>query len=176
MDKNKRVNLILFISIAVLCVVCSILLVLNQNEVEKSLDKQGDYDVIITYNEEVIGGFTMDTLTSMEKVEINEGLRTSNGNEDAIFGGVLLKDLLEEVDIDISTYKNVSFKAIDGYTSASDVEEVLNTDKVYVVYERNGIPTKSKEEGGTGPIEIVIAGEEFSLRNCKFLIEIILGD
>lgn len=175
--ENRTFNIkkwIIPFCIIILLIASIILVVLNQNEIAKKNKDLGKEEVLITYNGKEVMRFDLDIVKSLPKTITDEGLNTSHGREEVTFGGVLLKDVFNEIGFDLTNYKNISFKAKDGYTSPSSVDEVLDTDKVFLVYERNGEQTKPKEDGGTGPMEIIIAGEQFSLRNCKFLMEIIL--
>ncbi len=117
---------------------------------------------------------TMDEILSFEKVDFQANVKSS-GNDPVLtdFGGVLLNDVLLSLDIQLEDH-TVTFKAEDGYQTMVTAEEVLQQDNVYLVYEREFKRTLSKEEGGTGPFEIVIAQDAFSQRWNKYLVEIII--
>jgi len=113
-----------------------LLITINKTQTEERLAALGRETVKINVNDEMVAQFDLDVVKALPKVLADEGLNTSKGKEEIVFGGVLLKD------------------------------------GVYLVYERNGVENTDKTQGGTGPMEIVITGETFSLRNCKYLSEI----
>ncbi|WKY47097.1 hypothetical protein Q5O24_12105 [Eubacteriaceae bacterium ES3] len=170
MDKNKK-KWILPIVILVLAISSAVLIGINKNQTEERLASLGQETVIITVGDLTLAQLQLEDIKAMPKVLIDEGLNTSTGQEDVVFGGVLLKDALDRAGFDYESYQAVTYKALDGYVSAGTTEEI-EADKVYLIYERDGIENTDKSSGGTGPMEIVITGETFSLRNCKFLMEI----
>ncbi len=107
-------------------------------------------------------------------IVIFEATVRSSGNDPEVieFGGVLLFDILVDLDIDLSGEETVIFKSLDGYQTRVSAQEVMQTDNVYVVYQRNQQKTLSRSEGGTGPLEVVIALDPFSQRWNKYLVEI----
>lgn len=176
MPEVKKKRWIIPAAVAVLAVAVAVLATLNKEDVNKTLEQMGKNQVVVKAGETELGRFDLDFVKSLKKVEFSDQIKeTGKAAVKAQFGGVLLKDVLAGARIDISKYKNVAYKAIDGYTSPGTVDELLQDNKVYVVYERDGQQTRPKSEGGTGPLEIVIVNEQFSLRNCKFLLEIDLS-
>lgn len=159
--------------LVILCLTLSsvLLISINKTQTEERLAALGRETVKIMVNDEMVAQFDLEEAKALPKVLTDEGLNTSKGKENIVFGGVLLKDVLKTSGFDYHQYKTVTYKAIDGYASPGTIAE-LDGDGVYLVYERNGVENTDKTQGGTGPMEIVITGETFSLRNCKFLSEI----
>lgn len=159
--------------LVILCLTLSsvLLISINKAQTEERLAALGRETVKIIVSDEIVAQFDLEAAKALPKVLTDEGLNTSKGKEDIVFGGVLLKDVLNTIDFDYHQYKKVTYKAIDGYVSPGTIAE-LDGDGVYLVYERNGVENTDKTQGGTGPMEIVITGETFSLRNCKYLSEI----
>jgi hypothetical protein len=115
----------------------------------------------------------LEYLKTFEKTEFNANMDTSKtGPEQKSFGGVPMKLVLEDMGLSLTDAKQVVFKAADGYSSAVTAEEAAENENVYLVYERGGQPSGAMKQGGSGPIEIVIRGDEFSQRWCKYLTEI----
>ena len=115
-------------------------------------------EVVVKADGAEIGRFDLDMVKGMEKVEFSDQIKeTGKAAVQAQFGGVLLRDVLEKIAVDPSKFTNVAYKAIDMYTTAGTVDEIMQDGKVYVVYERDGEGTKPKSEGGTGPLEIVLS-------------------
>jgi hypothetical protein len=170
---KKKNKWILPVIIAALLAAVAVLAVLNKDSVMATLEGLGSEQVSVKMEGKQIATFDLPMVKSLPKSEFDDQIK-KNG-ETAIaakFGGVQLKDLLAKLGVSAQGYANISYKAVDGYSSAGTVAEVMQDGKVYVVYEKDGQPTKTRNEGGTGPLEIIIANEAFSLRNCKFLMEI----
>ena len=91
---------------------------------------------------------------------------------DTSYTGVELKALLENLEIDTAGKTQVITKAVDGYTVALSLAEVLEDDNVYIVYKRDGKDLGAREEGGSGPYQIVIRKDQFGQRWNKYLMEI----
>lgn len=170
-EKKSKTKWILPAVIFFLIISSVLLIGINKIQTEERLAALGLDEVKITVRGEEAARFNLETVKALPKVLIDEGLNTSKGKEDVVFGGVLLKDVLKFINFDYTPYGQITYKAIDGYVSPGMITE-LDGDRVYLVYERNGVQNTDKTQGGTGPMEIVITGEEFSLRNCKFLHEI----
>ena len=66
----------------------------------------------------------------------------------------------------------VIVRAIDGYTVALSIEEVLDEENVYLAYAIDGKPLRSKSQGGSGPYQLIVRKDQFSQRWCKFVVEI----
>lgn len=92
------------------------------------------------------------------------------------YTGVLLKNLFKKAGIDIKDKNQLSVKAIDGYTVALDIDEVLENDNIYLAYKIDGKPLGNKEDGGSGPYQIIIRKDQFSQRWCKHVVEIEIND
>ena len=116
---------------------------------------------------------SLNEIMAFDKVTFNALVKSSKNDPVATeFGGVLLYDVLMAQDITLSDDATVVFKAIDGYQTSVTGVEVKQANNIYVVYERNGEKTVNRADGGTGPLEIVIALDPFSQRWNKYLIEI----
>jgi hypothetical protein len=88
------------------------------------------------------------------------------------FTGVPLAVVAEDLGVSLDGAEQVIFMAADGYTTAVTGDEAADPENVYIVYERDGQPSGTKAQGGTGPMEIVIAKDDFAQRWCKFLMDI----
>lgn len=162
---------VLIIVIAVLVVAVAALAIANR-ATTLALDAE-ETEAVITIDGEKVAEFDLEWLKTLEKVTFDDHIK-ENGEpkRDVSFTGVELKTVIDAIGVDISQCSAVAFRGRDSYMSASSIEEMYKNGKVYIVYERNGLQTLGKSMGGTGPMEIVITNEVFSMRNCKFLIEI----
>jgi hypothetical protein len=155
--------------IAVLAAAVALLAMLNS----QGLSPNGQSEAVdVTYLDQS-ETFDIAYLKGFEKTTFTANLDT-NGQAavEKSFGGVPLMTVLEDKGFDISAASRIVFKAADGYSTVVTREEMMDTDNIYVVYERDGKPSGAMAQGGTGPIEIVIKKDAFSQRWCKYLAEI----
>ncbi len=164
---NKRVWLMADI-ILLLAAGVAVFVMLNA----QTLPNGGSDAVTIIQNDQTVT-FDIAYLKGLSKTTFTANLDT-NGQDpvEKTFGGVPLTDVLKGMGFDLSGASQVVFKASDGYSTVVTAEEATDSDNVYVVYERDGKPSGTMAQGGTGPIEIVIRKDAFSQRWCKYLREI----
>ncbi|HHU29205.1 MAG TPA: molybdopterin-dependent oxidoreductase [Firmicutes bacterium] len=164
----KKVAIILIL----LIVIVGVFAFLNREGLkDKKLSQENAIITIVADGTEYEVSFT--EIQELEEVEFPAALRSSGKPPvDTSYTGVELKDILEKKGIETTGKTQVITKAIDGYSVALSMEEVLANDNVYVVYKRDGKDLGTKEEGGSGPYQIVIRQDEFGQRWNKFLMEI----
>ncbi|NLM51584.1 MAG: molybdopterin-dependent oxidoreductase [Firmicutes bacterium] len=164
----KKVIVILVI----LAVIVGVFAYLNKEGVrDKALSQQNAILIIVADGKEY--EVTFAEILALEAVEFPAVLRSSGKPPvDTTYTGVELKDILAQKGITTEGKTQVITKAVDGYTVALSLEEVLADDNVYVVYKRDGKDLGAREEGGSGPYQIVIRQDEFGQRWTKFLMEI----
>ena len=138
-------------------------------------EKQASQDsatVTVTMGDQKIE-FDLAYLKSFDKTVFDATVDTSkSGPAKKTFGGVPLAIVLEAKGIALDGAKEVTFKAADGYASIVTAEEAKDKENIYLVYERDGKASGTKQNGGSGPIEIVMRKDTFSQRWCKFLMTI----
>ena len=61
--------------------------------------------------------------------------------------------------------------AVDGYSIAYPVEDILSEKNAYLSYASSGELLKKREEGGRGPYQVIILSDKFSNRRCKHAVE-----
>lgn len=169
--KNKKLW-ILVIIIAVLAAAVAVFAILNAGNVEEKQESQDKaiVTVIAGEREEV---FDLEYLKTFDKEEFSTTIDTSETDpREHVFGGVPLAIVLQELGFSLDNTEQVVFTAADGYTTVVTAGEAADVQNVYLVYERDNRPLGTKQEGGTGPIEIVIAKDQYAERWCKFLMEI----
>jgi hypothetical protein len=88
------------------------------------------------------------------------------------YTGVELKDILKHCDIEISENAAVIISSVDNFTVAYSGSEVLKEKNAFLAFEEGGKELKTKEDGGTGPYETIIASDKFSNRRCKWVVSI----
>ncbi len=167
--RNKNVWIIL-VTVAVLAAGITALVLLNG-----TADKQAGQDnaTVTIVMGDVSKTFDLEYLKSLPKAEFDAVQDTSKtGPEAKSFGGVPLITVLEGLGFSLDGAKQVVFKAADNYASAVTAEEAADLENVYLVYERDGEPSGTKRQGGSGPIEAVVRKDAFAQRWCKYLMEI----
>lgn len=90
------------------------------------------------------------------------------------YKGVEMSKLFHTLNIDLSNVEKIIFNATDGYRIILSTEEINEPNNVYLTYERDGEPLKSKKQGGNGPFQLIIRQDPFSQRWIKHVDEIVL--
>lgn len=88
------------------------------------------------------------------------------------YTGVQLKNILKQCGLDLQTKKTVILSAVDGFTVAYTMDEVLKNKNIYLAYAREGAKLKDKDAGGNGPYMSIVVSDPFSSRRCKWLTTI----
>jgi hypothetical protein len=91
------------------------------------------------------------------------------------YKGIEMKILLASLGISSKDTDRITFNATDGYRVILDMDEVLEPNNVYLVFERDGELLKSKKKGGSGPYQLVIRTDSFSQRWVKNVDEIVIN-
>lgn len=169
--KSKKLWLLVGI-IAVMAAAVAVFAILNAGNVEEKQASQDNATVTVIADEQE-ETFNLTYLKSFDKEEFSTTLDTSETDpQEHVFCGVPLATVLQELGFSLDNAEQVVFTAADGYTTVVTAQEAADIQNVYLVYERGGKPLGTKQEGGTGPIEIVIAKDQYGQRWCKFLMEI----
>ncbi len=170
MDKNKKIALAVIIILAVVLIITA---VLNKDGLDQRKDMLQDAKISIKLDGEEVSVATFEDIKSVGEEEFEAVLDTSNTEPQTFtYTGVQLKNILEKYDIDLNKSKAVILMAVDGYTVAYSADEVLQEGNVYVAYKRDGEDLLTKEEGGRGPYQTIVASDQFSNRRCKWLTTI----
>ncbi len=166
---NRKV----IIAVIVLAVVVGVTAFLNRGDLAFKDESQEKAFLVITSKGNEVAKVDMDFIRDLGETDFEANLKKSG--KDPVrhtYTGVPLKAVLEACDVDIEGKSMIVAKAVDGYTSALTLDEAMEEDNVYIVYKLDGEPLGKKEEGGSGPYQLVISKDPFSQRWCKFLMEI----
>ncbi|MCR3922182.1 MAG: molybdopterin-dependent oxidoreductase [Firmicutes bacterium] len=162
------------ILVTVLMVIVGITAFINKSNLHEKATSQADA-ILRIKADDIETEVDFNTIKALEEVEFAAVLRSSGKPDvDTTFKGVQLKDILDKMEIDIAGKAQIVTKAVDAYTVALSMAEVLEDDNVYVVYERDGANLETKKDGGSGPYMLVIRNDQFGQRWNKFLMEITL--
>lgn len=155
-------------TIIILCLVIGIFSFLNGAGKES-----GPQVIKIIQNGQEIREITMAEVQALPQLEKEIILNSSVGREEHLFTGTPLKEVFLSIDpAFLDGGQQVISKSIDGYTVSFNIKEVLEEDKVMLVYAQDGKPLGSKEEGGTGPFRIIAPNDQFAQRAGKYVQEL----
>ncbi len=172
MKKVKKSTLIVIIGVVVLAAAVAVFAVLNADDISYKRELEMNAEFVVKYGD-AEKRVTMQDMLDMKPVEFSATMDTSTTDPTPVmFTGVELKNICESLDIDISSAEVFEVRALDGYSSAVVLDEVLTEGNVYICLLMNGEVLKTKSEGGFGPYMMVINSAEFSQRWCKFVQEI----
>jgi len=107
--------------------------------------------------------------------EVNFVAKKDTSTSDPIeydYTGILLKDVFEEMEISIEGISGVVVSALDGYKVTIAAEKIEQDDNVYLTYKKEGQWLENKENGGSGPIQLIVSNDQFSQYWCKYVTSI----
>lgn len=163
----KRSTLIIFFVLVVLASAVAVLAILNAPD--------GDIEsgtITITKGGGTVRVFTMDEIVEMDYVE-KEIVSSDFKSDKDIFRGVPLRTLISNADSAlIENASMIIVRTEDGLVSAFPIDEITESDSVFLAYLKNGGSLGSLENGGDGPFRIITAGDEFRNRCAKYVYEI----
>lgn len=171
MNKNT-----IIIIIVVLVLVVGVFAYLNRDLIADKKEINESAEVLIR-GQDVEKQFTLDEVRKLGEKEFTADLKSSgNPSEEHTYTGVPVKNLFEQAGIDIKEQEQVTIRSVDGYTIALSSEDILDDDNVYIAYKIDGDSLGTREDGGSGPYQIIIRKDPFSQRWAKFVVEIELND
>lgn len=132
---------------------------------------------IIIKSEEGEYKFNLDEISELGEEEFTADLKSSGkAAETNIYTGVPVKNIFGEKDMEIKRDLQIIVTSVDGYVVALESDEILEEDNVYLAYKENGELLKTREDGGSGPYQLIIREDQFSQRWCKHVVEILLDE
>ena len=164
---NRAIGIV----ISILVVIMGVFAFMNRKMVEDKSEALEKSEIIVKEGEEEVT-IKFDNIKELGETEFYATLDTSNaGPKEYSYTGVPLLNIFKELGIGIEDKKQVIVRGIDGYTVVFSPEEVMDEDNIYLAYKMKGKYLKSKEEGGSGPYQIIAKKDQFSQRWCKFVVE-----
>jgi hypothetical protein len=162
--------------IIVLCILAAVIGVtafFNADGLAEKKEMQKNALLTIKVDGKEVKTINMEFIKELGEVEFNANLK-KNGKApiEKTYIGVPLIKVLEACDVDMEGKTQVIAKAVDGYNSALNADEVLDEENIYVAYKEDGEFLGTKEDGGSGPYKVIISKDKFSQRWCKFLTEV----
>ena len=138
-------------------------------------ESRGDSDsLIISKDGEDVKTFTLKEIREMPSATAHVKLiSTEKGDEEGDFKGVDVKTLLQSVDPELlDECSKFIFVAGDGYSSALTAKEILKDKNVILAYEKDGENFTHFNEGGSGPLRVIITSDTYGNRSTKFVTRI----
>lgn len=174
MKKIKKETLVIIICITLLTVAVAVLAALGANDIGLKRELEMNAEFVIKYND-AEQRVTMQDMINLKPVDFDAVLNTSNTSPKVVkFTGVELSKICESKGIDISSALVFEVRALDGYSSALSIDEVLSEGNVYICIYMDGEVLKPKSEGGFGPYMMVISSSVYSQRWCKYVQEVVI--
>lgn len=115
----------------------------------------------------------MGEIQAMGEADFEANLKT-NGKDPIpyTYTGVLLKTIIEESGVDLTDAKGIVVTAADGYAVTVTMDKLMEDDNVYLAYMREDELIGTREEGGKGPYQMIIAKDQFSQYWCKYALSV----
>jgi len=176
-DKSRKFNKIVYLTLALLLVAVAILAFLNRGDAElrRALEENREFHIRI--NGEHAATIGLQALLDMYPQEFTTSFATSVAPaRDTVLRGVEMRLLFEAAGIDISQASHFIVSGLDSYYSPLTRAEVEKEDVIYICYMMDGKLLEPQSKGGFGPFLMVIRGERFAQRWCKYVeaVDVIL--
>jgi len=167
--KTNKGTLAIIVVLCILIPAVIILAILHRGTMEERLELQAAGEFMITSGEEKVSVSLADLL-DIGAVEVTSSPR----GERRDFTGVPLVRVFDRFGVDYSEARTVVFTSLDGFVTALTIAEVLDEENTFIVFEEDGEPLGTREEGGRGPYMVVVALDPFPNRWARYLMEVTL--
>jgi len=168
-NKTNKGTLAIIVILCVLVPAVTILAILHRGTMEERLELQAAGEFMITFGDESVSVSLADLL-DIGAMEVTSSPR----GEKRDFTGVPLVRVFDRFGVDYSEARTVVFTALDGFVTALTIAEVLDEENTFIVFEEDGEPLGTREEGGRGPYMVVVALDPFPNRWARYLMEVTL--
>jgi ABC-type thiamin/hydroxymethylpyrimidine transport system permease subunit len=113
-------------------------------------------------------------LEKMDPVTVKATIVSSSSkDETGTFTGVPVKNVLAAVGENMTgKYKTFVFTSGDGYSAALSAKEINNVNDVLIVYKKNGKYLQNYNEGGAGPLRLLVLSDSYGNRSVKYLVKV----
>jgi Na+-translocating ferredoxin:NAD+ oxidoreductase RnfG subunit len=124
----------------------------------------------------VLGEISLADIRALPSVRRTLSIHSTAGVTQHSFRGALLSDVLDLLDPTLKErYRRVRTVGIDDYQSDITMDEVLQENCVYIMYEDSGEPLPMKS-GAPGAMRVVMLDDMFGQRFTNYLLEVSLED
>ena len=156
----------------VLAVIIALTAYLNREYASERAKIESKAEFVIKDNGTVISTLDLNDIKSAGEESFEAVLKT-NGKKPEYYNykGTQLKNLIKASGIDLSEKSAVTVTAVDGYSIAYSIDDILVENNAYLSYASDGELFRNREEGGRGPYQVIILSDKFSNRRCKHAVE-----
>ena len=166
----KKASKTVYVNLGVLLVIVVVLAALNRGDPELRRALEENREFLIRIEGEHAATVGLQDLLDLGPEEFLASIATSaSAPSDVSFRGVELRVLLEKLRIETSSAGYILVSGLDAYYSPLAIAEVEKEETVYVCFSMDGEILKSQSEGGFGPFLLVIRGERYAQRWCKYV-------
>lgn len=140
-----------------------------------SQDKGSDgFSLSVARDGQVVKTFTLEEIKEMPSIEVYADLQSARHEKaEGNFKGVELRAVLKEADPSLEDECDTFIcVAGDGYSSAISAKELKEKENAIVAYQQNGKDMEHFNEGGQGPMRLILAKDAYGNRSAKFLVRI----
>jgi hypothetical protein len=143
---------------------------------ESNLPSQGAA-LLVKANGNILKEYTMDEIKALPSVSLEKaivagsmGKNSDKPDDTGLFTGVALETFMSDVDPGwADKYSEFILTAEDGFTSAVFLSEVQKGENVIVAYAKDGVAILGREDGGLGPLRVVVMDDTFGNRSAWYL-------
>lgn len=123
---------------------------------------------------ELLRSFSMDEIYAMDYIEVEKEIVSSSHEDDiGLFRGVPLRDILTAANSGIAdSAVQIVARAEDGFVTVYNAEEVFADANIFVSYAKDGRDLGTLQDGGSGPLRVILIADEFGNRSTKYLYEL----
>jgi len=165
-------NIIVISTIFILTAAVVILAVLSGSQNIKRIERQ-DNAVFVIKADGREYNVTMDIINNIGITDFTADKKNSGLSPVSVkYQGVPLKTICDELDIDISGFKNCVASAADGFYTSVPIGKVEDEDNVWIAVGLDNKSLLKREDGGDGPYMLVVRKDTFSQYWCKYLVEL----
>lgn len=156
------------IAVIIICLIIVVGIFLYLNSLEERLDEG---EIRIKAGNNVLGIVALEDVKQLPSVKKKLAINSTLGITKHQFTCTPLSEVFNKIEPNIvNDYKKIITIGVDNYTSSIKMDEVLEKNNVFLVYEDNGKPLKSKT-GKEGTMRVVILNDIFGQRFTNFLVE-----
>jgi len=167
--KSNKSTVIIVVVLFVLTIAVVVLAMLRREDIQERIAVQESGTFLLTAND-YTHRISMDDLFAIGY----EAVTSSPRGETRNFTGVPLGAIFDHFNIDYSAASNILFTSLDGFATAISVSDALDRENTFIVFEEDGVPLGTREEGGRGPYMVVVALDPFPNRWARYLMEVVV--
>jgi len=165
---KKKNSIIIAITISALIIAAAALITINRNSMDLP---PSDVALRLIAGGETVRDYTIEEIMELPAVEVDKDIvSASKDDESGTFKGVPLEVLLEDARKGIlSEYKEFITRGEDGFVSSVYASDIEKGENVIIVYEKDGEAIKGRDDGGFGPLRVIIVDDDFGNRGTSYL-------